>query len=68
MDPLRKYAIQSNILQIEETFRDAIIKAHEERYRKLRDELAKLMSDASVASQIPPAFSGATMLDSSDAK
>ncbi len=58
----RKYAVQSNILQIEESFRDAIIKAHEERYRKLRDEMSKLMSETMKTEGAPipppmPAFS-----------
>jgi hypothetical protein len=60
MDPFRKYTVQSNILQIEETFRDAMIKAHEERYRKLRDEVAKLMSETPAVSQLQMAVQGAT--------
>ncbi len=41
----RKYAVQGDINQIEEAFRDAIVKAHEERYRKLREVVSKLLAE-----------------------
>lgn len=56
----RKYAVQSNILQIEESFRDGLVKLHEERYRKLRDEMAKLMSELpkTESVMVPPTMPG----------
>ena len=41
----RKYAVQGDINQIEEAFRDAIVKAHDERYRKLREVVSKLLAE-----------------------
>ena len=52
MDPNAKYAVTSNILQIEETFRDAVVKAQEERYRKLREIVSKMMTTEVVAPSV----------------
>lgn len=56
MNPDRKFTVQSDINQLEETFRDAVVRAHEERYRKLRDIVSKLLSDTVPAAQaiVPP--------------
>lgn len=44
MTPETRYTVTSNILQIEESFRDAVVRAQEERYRKLREVVAALLT------------------------
>lgn len=44
-----RYTVTSNILQIEESFRDAVVRAQEERYRKLREVMATLLTTEVVA-------------------
>lgn len=56
MNPDAKIAVLTNLLQIEESYRDKIVQLEQERYRKTRDILSKLMTTEVVAPA--PAASG----------
>lgn len=50
MNPDAKIAVLTNLLQIEESYRDKIVQLEQERYRKTRDILSKLMTTEVVIS------------------
>jgi hypothetical protein len=51
----RRQAITQDILSMEESYRDAVIKAEQERYSKLRDVVKKLLSvDLQRSDTTPP--------------
>lgn len=44
LTPEQRFSTISNILQIEESYRDVIVKAEQDRYSKLRDQMTKVMN------------------------
>lgn len=57
MDPLRKYTVARDILQLEETYRDELFKAainRGDRYRQLIDKLLSADSPTAQADDTKP--------------